>query len=188
MPQNNLGRVAFKFKGDYSPGTTYTKYDVVFDGESSYVSLVDANAGNLLTDATKWEYLAKGNALLSEQNALDIAKTRADLNEKADKKQGQWITPTLMNGVTEVTPVRYMKDSLGFVHLKGVCGNVTQAVPMFNLPSGYRVEQLSRFPGVTNNQFIRISIATSPDGDIIPDGIVNNGMCSIDNIIFRAKI
>ncbi len=80
MPQNNLGRVAFKFKGDYSPGTTYTKYDVVFDGESSYVSLVDANTGNLLTDATKWEYLAKGNALLSEQNALDIAQTRADLN------------------------------------------------------------------------------------------------------------
>ncbi len=80
MPQNNLGRVAFKFKGDYSPGTTYTKYDVVFDGESSYVSLIDANTGNLLTDVTKWEYLAKGNALLSEQNALDIAQTRADLN------------------------------------------------------------------------------------------------------------
>lgn len=80
MPQNNLGRVAFKFKGDYSPGTTYTKYDVVFDGESSYVSLIDANTGNLLTDATKWEYLAKGNSLLADQNKTDIAQVRLDLN------------------------------------------------------------------------------------------------------------
>ena len=118
----------------------------------------------------------------------DIDQVRADLNEKADKEQEQWITPTLMNGVIEVTPVRYMKDSFGFVHLKGVCGNVTQAIPMFNLPPGYRVEQVSRFPGVTNHQFIRISIATSPDGIIIPDGTVNNGMCSLDNIIFRARI
>lgn len=80
MPQTNLGRVAFKFQGDYSALTTYAKYDVVFDGESSFVSQIDNNLGNELVDGLNWKYLAKGNALLSEQNAEDIAQTRTDLN------------------------------------------------------------------------------------------------------------
>ena len=71
MPQTNLGRVAFKFQGDYSALTTYAKYDVVFDGESSYVSLIDANTGNLLTDATKWECLAKGGVSTPKYGTTD---------------------------------------------------------------------------------------------------------------------
>ena len=61
MPQTNLGRVAFIFKGDYNPATIYTKYDVVFDGESSYVSKIDNNVGNALANALNWTFLCRGS-------------------------------------------------------------------------------------------------------------------------------
>lgn len=84
METINLGKVAFAYKGDYNPATTYASKDVVFDGESSYISKSDGNVGNALSDATFWGYLAKGNAALSEQNAEEIDTLRADLNIKTE--------------------------------------------------------------------------------------------------------
>ena len=72
MPQTNLGRVAFKFQGDYSALTTYAKYDVVFDGESSFVSQIDNNLGNELVDGLNWKYLAKGNNLGLQDLQQDV--------------------------------------------------------------------------------------------------------------------
>ena len=69
MPQTNLGRVAFKFQGDYSALTTYAKYDVVFDGYSSFVSIVDSNIGNQLSNNTYWSYLSKGQQIYSGTTA-----------------------------------------------------------------------------------------------------------------------
>ena len=60
--------------------------------------------------------------------------------EKAGKTQEAWITPSLLNGWTEVAgyPVRYMKDELGFVHIKGRVTGGTVGLRAFTLPSGYR--------------------------------------------------
>lgn len=60
--------------------------------------------------------------------------------EKANKVQEAWITPTLLNGWTEVSgyPIRYMKDEMGFVHLKGRFTGATINVTCFILPVGYR--------------------------------------------------
>ena len=57
-----------------------------------------------------------------EQRKTDHANRSAELDGKADKKQEEWITPTLTNGATEKEgfPVGYMKDEMGFVDRKSV--------------------------------------------------------------------
>lgn len=93
MPQTNLGRVAFKFQGDYSALTTYAKYDVVFDGESSFVSQIDNNLGNELVDGLNWKYLAKGNNLSLQDLKQDVNDLETDLNE----------LESITDSITEVT-------------------------------------------------------------------------------------
>lgn len=89
MPQTNLGRVAFKFQGDYSALATYAKYDVVFDGESSFVSQIDGNLGNELIDGLNWKYLAKGNNLGLQGLQQDVTDLETVLDLKADLIDGK---------------------------------------------------------------------------------------------------
>ncbi len=54
-----------------------------------------------------------------------------------------WITPTLLNGWTEVSgvPVRYCKDAQGFIHFKGRVTNTASTAAgsvLMSLPAGYR--------------------------------------------------
>ena len=56
-----LGKFAPSYKGDYVPGT-YQMFDVVFDGESSFMSLKNDNAAALASDGINWIYLCRGNA------------------------------------------------------------------------------------------------------------------------------
>ena len=60
MAQINLGKVAFIHKGTYSPGTQYNKFDIVTDGSSSYVSAVEMNTGNQLSEEIYWKLMSKG--------------------------------------------------------------------------------------------------------------------------------
>lgn len=80
METINLGRVAFVYKGDYSALTTYNKMDVVFDGESSFVSQIDNNVGNALVNGLKWKYLSRGNNLELQEAKQDIVALETDLN------------------------------------------------------------------------------------------------------------
>lgn len=81
METINLGRVAFVYKGDYSAVTTYNKMDVVFDGESSFVSQIDNNVGNPLVNGLNWKYLSRGNNLELQEAKQDIATLETDLNK-----------------------------------------------------------------------------------------------------------
>jgi hypothetical protein len=74
MAQRNLGKVAPSYKGDYVVGT-YQIFDVVFDGESSFMSLKNNNVAALTPDGINWIYLCRGNA----ESAL--MKAAADDNE-----------------------------------------------------------------------------------------------------------
>ena len=61
--------------------------------------------------------------------------------EKANKAQEAWITPTLLNGWVQHTSfenVAYMKDDMGFVHLRGGVSSGAIATLLLTLPSGYR--------------------------------------------------
>ena len=82
------------------------------------------------------------------------------IRDKADKKQEDWITPTLLNGWIEnnptATPVGYMKDSMGFVHLKGrLTGSSSHA---FVLPPGYRPNDVLNFPANNNRSYGSIEV------------------------------
>lgn len=56
-------------------------------------------------------------------------------------ENGAWQTPTLSSPWTQSgTPVQYMKDALGFVHMRGfmVAPAAESQVPAFTLPAGFR--------------------------------------------------
>ncbi|OBA08177.1 hypothetical protein A9P44_02220 [Paenibacillus polymyxa] len=61
-------------------------------------------------------------------------------NKKADKDNPAWLTPTLLNGWVVSRPVGIMKDSNGFVHIRGlvVNGLTNGGLTLFTLPQGYR--------------------------------------------------
>ena len=84
------------------------------------------------------------------------------LNLKANKAQEEWITPTLLNGFTSaVLPVRYKKDSLGFVHIQGQVENITTNKAVFVLPVGYRPDRRVLFSHVSDLTGVNYSLVDS---------------------------
>lgn len=78
------------------------------------------------------------NPLLNHKELYSYMDKRVDL--KASVKQEDWITPTLLNGWTSVSgyDVQYMKDSFGFVHLKGRITGGASFTNIFSLPTSYK--------------------------------------------------
>ena len=101
------------------------------------------------------------------QRKVDHANRSAELAGKANKKQEDWITPTLLNGWTTVniySEPGYMKDELGFVHVNGtIKGGIGRA---FQLPTGYRPSKAMVFPTVDLSSFGRVVLDNV--GNIIP--------------------
>ena len=82
MVTENLGKIAPVYKGTYVVGT-YNKFEVVFDGESSFISLKDNNVTALANDGINWQYLCRGSyvasiALNNRINDLVIEIDNAD--------------------------------------------------------------------------------------------------------------
>ena len=75
-------------------------------------------------------------ASAEEQRKIDHANRSAELEGKADKKQEDWITPTLLNGATG--NVQYRKNNFGVVEFRGTLKSTTGQ--QFNLPISYRPE------------------------------------------------
>jgi hypothetical protein len=94
-------------------------------------------------------------------------------------------------------PVSYMRDQLGFVHLRGVAKNLDSGVGLaggcgalfngkiFQLPAGYRPANEEVFANDNSDAFGRL--------DVTPDGIVctmsptaAGGFATLDGITFRA--
>ncbi|CZR03334.1 BppU family phage baseplate upper protein [Trichococcus collinsii] len=72
--------------------------------------------------------------------------------EKANKTQEAWITPTLVNGWT-VEPgfaVGYRKNEFGVIEFRGRLNGTTLGTSMFTLPTGYRPAQTMSFPVSAN--------------------------------------
>ena len=67
------------------------------------------------------------------------------IHEKANKKQEDWITPTLLNGATG--DIKYRKNDLGRVEFKGNVKQVNAGVSSFiTLPRGYGMPSHGRLP------------------------------------------
>ena len=91
----------------------------------------------------------------------DVQQIGVELNEKANKKQEDWITPTLLNGATAYRPIAYMKDQFGFVHFKGAFINPPLGVPLFNLPGVYLPPEQVFFPLVGASSVGRGNVSSS---------------------------
>lgn len=103
------------------------------------------------------------------------------IGEKANKKQEDWITPTLLGGASG--NAAYLKDEFGFVHFKGRVSSAGDLVTMFVIPSGYR-------PGV-NSDFIVFSTADAKRVRINVSGNVDNSnsqsFVELSSIIYKAE-
>ena len=85
------------------------------------------------------------------QREIDHANRSAELAGKANKKQEDWITPTLLGGATG--NVQFRKNQFGRVEFKGIIKG-TEGFSVFVLPIGYRpiehFRTLARFNNPTN--------------------------------------
>ena len=110
------------------------------------------------------------------------------IREKADKKQEDWITPTLRSGATakEGYPVGYMKDEMGFVHFRGKLILPSYGTKVLYLPVGYRPASTIDFLCyVEPNKFGRVSVQWA--GDVYPLFPYNaNTEYDLSSITFKA--
>ncbi|MGE4284326.1 MAG: hypothetical protein AB7G87_11475 [Clostridia bacterium] len=197
METINLGKVAFAYKGDYNPATTYASKDVVFDGESSYISKSDGNVGNALSDATFWGYLAKGNAALSEQNAEEIDTLRADLNnldnevsvknaeqDNSIKSIEQILSQSNLNQTAQVSSTGREIVSLPKTASNGGMEVKLEGLTATNLVSGKAVAAGASvtFQTILNNKYYisTASVIAIGDGNIYT--VTNNTASAVDII------
>lgn len=102
--------------------------------------------------------------------------------------QEAWQTPTLLNGWAHLgapwSPPGYFKDSLGFVHLRGVFQRGS-GQSLFVLPAGYRPPYRELQIGVGADSWMaRVEVWT--DGTVYMYWGGSNSWLSIDGISFRA--
>lgn len=120
-------------------------------------------------------------------NDSDIAALNTD---KANKTQPHFTNFTLLNGAGAGAgyPPAYMKDTLGFVHLRGSTDlNGVMANPICNLPAGYRPAQGISF----SDSYRAISISATGDIDAMYDGsepMSANGAVNFNGITFFAEV
>jgi hypothetical protein len=120
------------------------------------------------------------------KNVFDVLNSN-----KANVKQEDWITPTLINGWTTYgTPwlarAGYYKDSTGVVHLTGSL-KPGAATILFTLPSGYRPLSRLDFICATDaaNNNMRINVASA--GTITVLAFTGYTWISLDGISFKAE-
>ena len=124
-----------------------------------------------------------------EQRKIDHENRSAELDAKANKKQEDWITPTLLNGWEQQSAyaeVGYYKDDFGVVHLRGTVRRGEARANVFILPPGYRPIK-----------FVFYSVPVTPGGTTIGSIYVDsNGAAysyhtgeglSLNHISFRAE-
>ena len=85
-----------------------------------------------------------------EQRKTDHANRSAEFDGKADKKQEDWITPTLLNGFTG--DVRYRKTQFNHLEIHGTIISDSPLnsanVVVFPLPSGYHPTRGIKFEAI----------------------------------------
>lgn len=138
--------------------------DVALKADKTYVDTQDLLKADKSTTYTKAE--------VDTQLGLKADKTYVDTQDllKADKQQEPWITPTLMNGWNAyaiTTPVKYMKNTIGIVEIRGSVKTGTTGTIIFNLPIGYRPSQIIEFVVATNSGTSVCTLVIGTDGNVV---------------------
>ena len=116
------------------------------------------------------------------------AKITIGTDGKITQVQEDWITPTFLNGWlnfgSPYANLKIMKDSMGFVHIKGFIKSGTIPSAIFNLPVGYRPIEKLVFLIASATTTGQIIIETN--GNVMADAGSTTWMC-LDVITFRAE-
>lgn len=105
-----------------------------------------------------------------------------------------WETPTLLNSwvnfdANTYNTAGYMKDSLGFVHLKGLIkdGTATAGTDLFSLPTGYRPEKLEIHivNSWNGSAYVQGDCRIKTTGEVEIQNGANTWFC-LDGITFKA--
>lgn len=104
--------------------------------------------------------------------------------------QEGWTNPTLTNSWANFgagyAAAGYMKDRLGFVHLKGLVKTGTSGNSIFTLPVGYRPAENHYMPGLSND--LISSMVIGSDGKVTVFGGAGVATwTTLSHIVFRAE-
>ena len=80
--------------------------------------------------------------------------------------------------------IAFMKDTLGFVHLRGMVKSGTITATAFILPAGYRPAESYNFPAASNSAFGYGYILAA--GNVVPQ-VGNNAWFTLDGVTFKAE-
>ena len=107
--------------------------------------------------------------------------------EKANKTQEAWITPTLVNGATGT--IQYMRDDLGFVHFKGSLTAPVGAVETcLTLPIGYRPLASSYHAGQHSETDATSIVMAWTNGYFYVGTSTASETVMVDGFTFRAEV
>ncbi|TVX91911.1 hypothetical protein [Paenibacillus agilis] len=108
-----------------------------------------------------------------------------------------WVKLTLLNGwvnrgIDSDAPVSYLKDSLGFVHVRGLAASGTPDRVIFKLPKDYRPIKRMQFINLSYQGAAEKSLRTSyitieVNGDVYVNAQVGTQWLTLDNISFLAE-
>ena len=116
-----------------------------------------------------------------------IKELQRQFRELRSSPLPNWTVPTMSNNWVRYdetySDVGYVKDSNGFVHLRGMIKSGTSGA-IFQLPTGYRPIERVLHVSISNGALARVDVRT--------DGIVeavqyNNTWLSLEGITFRAE-
>jgi hypothetical protein len=158
----------------------------------NYIVGVSYDAGTGLTTITITSgYITTANDSRFEENQLiQFAQYSKASSPVGFPDINLWIAPTLLNSWVNLAGYEtagYMKDSLGFVHLKGVIGGgANGANSVFTLPEGYRPAARKSFAASYDTGSTRLDILS--DGKIYVVPANSNVLVGLSGIMFKAEV
>lgn len=167
--------------------STASAYSVTYIAETYQVSAVPVKVVGAYESSL---------ASTIKANVLDIADLtrRVSVVErvKANRQQGQWIAPTLINGWVNngsYGSSGYFKDELSMVYFKGLLqsGVTSTNTVLFILPVGYRPKNHAIFTVYSSLNSFGIIQINSNGNVLYVKGDTTTGFISLNGITFRAE-
>lgn len=119
---------------------------------------------------------------------VNVDILNSSLASRAIVIQPAWTAPTLLNGWVNLGSVNsiisYMKDTLGFVHLKGHGKTGAVGTIMFNLPVGCRPAETLDFATICSSGIANISITGAGNVNVTTG---NTTWTGLDGITFKSE-
>ena len=131
------------FRSNYTDNSTQATSEHIIDYAMAFDLTKTFGAGN---EPTKEEMdeLIKVTGYIDGEYALNnkemLGHLMKGIRDKANKKQEDWITPTLLNGAEHRNGgLRFRKTTYGTLQFKGAVRNLKRSTHFMILPIGYRV-------------------------------------------------